>query len=391
MINANFDKLGKNYLFSEVARRVAAYKAENPGADVISLGIGDVTQPLAAPVVAAMTEASAGMGRAETFRGYSPDNGYPFLRAAIGGYYRGRGIDIGDDEIVVSDGAKSDCANILDIFERGITALIPDPVYPVYLDTNVMAGNSVRLVAGTDENGFTPHPPKERADIVYICSPNNPTGAVFSRALLSEWVGWVNENGAVILFDAAYEAFVSDPSLPRSIFEIDGARTCAIELCSLSKTAGFTGVRCGYTVIPRELERDGASLLKLWQRRQATKFNGVGYVVQRAAEAVFSPEGLAATRAVIDIYRGNARVLASALDALALSYTGGKDSPYLWLKTPGGMPSWDFFDRLLHEANLVGTPGAGFGAAGEGRFRLTAFGSPERTLEAADRLKNFRL
>lgn len=387
-INANYLKLNESYLFSTIAKKVAAYTQAHPDKKVLRMGIGDVTQPLAPAVVAAMRKAAGEMGEKETFRGYGPEQGYPFLKEAIRGYYASRGISLEEDEIFVSDGAKSDVGNILDIFDTDNTVLVPDPVYPVYVDTNVMAGRRIVFADATAENGFLPMPDeKTDADIVYICSPNNPTGAAYSSAQLAEWVAYARKKGAVILYDAAYEAFVSEKGLARSIFEVEGAKECAVEFCSLSKTAGFTGTRCGYTVVPRALVRGGASLNKLWLRRQTTKFNGVSYVVQRGAEAVFTAEGMAQVQKNLEVYRRNAAVLSGCLDSLGIHYTGGKNSPYIWMKCPGFSDSWKFFDYLLEKANVVGTPGSGFGKNGEGFFRLTAFASEEATKEAAGRLR----
>ena len=387
-INANYLKLNESYLFSTIAKKVAAYTQAHPDKKVLRMGIGDVTQPLAPAVVAAMRKAAGEMGEKETFRGYGPEQGYPFLKEAIRGYYASRGISLEEDEIFVSDGAKSDVGNILDIFDTDNTVLVPDPVYPVYVDTNVMAGRRIVFADATAENGFLPMPDeKTDADIVYICSPNNPTGAAYSSAQLAAWVAYARKKGAVILYDAAYEAFVSEKGLARSIFEVEGAKECAVEFCSLSKTAGFTGTRCGYTVVPRALVRGGASLNKLWLRRQTTKFNGVSYVVQRGAEAVFTAEGMAQVQKNLEVYRRNAAVLSECLDSLGIPYTGGKNSPYIWMKCPGFSDSWKFFDYLLEMANVVGTPGGGFGKNGEGYFRLTAFASEEATKEAAERLK----
>ena len=387
-INRHYLELQQSYLFTNVNRRAAAFAAAHPDKKVIRLGIGDVTLPLCPAVVDAMSAAVAEMGVKETFKGYGPEQGYDFLKKALQDYYAEKGVTLQEDEIFISDGAKSDLGNILDLFDTDNTVLIPDPVYPVYVDTNIMAGRRIRFQNATAENGFLPLPDESvDADLIYICSPNNPTGAVYDRAGLRQWVDYANRKGAVILFDAAYEAFVNEPELPRSIYEIDGARTCAIEFCSFSKTAGFTGTRCGYTVIPEELQFDGVQLNKLWLRRQTTKFNGVPYVVQRGAAAVFTPEGRAQTAANIAYYRENAAILADALDELGISYVGGKNSPYIWLQCPGGMKSWDFFDLLLEKAAIVGTPGAGFGQNGEGFFRLTAFGDRANTLEAAGRLK----
>lgn len=387
-INANYLNLNESYLFSTIAKKVNAYTQAHPEKKVLRMGIGDVTLPLAPAVVSAMQKAASEMGEKETFRGYGPEQGYPFLKEAIRGYYASRGISLEEDEIFVSDGAKSDVGNILDIFDTDNTVLVPDPVYPVYVDTNVMAGRRIVFADAAAENGFLPMPDENTdADIIYICSPNNPTGAAYSAAQLAEWVAYARKKGAVILYDAAYEAFVSEKGLARSIFEVEGAKECAIEFCSLSKTAGFTGTRCGYTVVPRALVRGGASLNKLWLRRQTTKFNGVSYIVQRGAEAVFTAEGMAQVQKNLEVYRRNAAVLSECLDSLGIPYTGGKNSPYIWMKCPGFSDSWKFFDYLLEMANVVGTPGSGFGKNGEGYFRLTAFASEEATKEAAERLK----
>ena len=389
-INENFLKLEKNYLFINIAKKVKAFTESHPEADIIRMGIGDVTRPLCPAVVEAMRSAAAEMGCAETFRGYGPEQGYDFLRDRLRSYYEGFGVSLSEDEIFVSDGAKSDLGNILDIFSRDNSVLIPDPVYPVYVDTNVMDGRRIVYADADESNGFLPMPGGEKADIIYICSPNNPTGAAYNREQLKAWVDFALENGSVILFDSAYESFIVDPSVPHSIYEIPGAKGCAIEFCSLSKTAGFTGTRCGYTVVPDSLEFGGVRLNKLWLRRQTTKFNGVSYIVQRGAQAVFTPEGQAQTAANIAYYRENARVITAALDEMGIYYTGGKNSPYVWMKCPDGMDSWQFFDRLLERSAIVGTPGAGFGRNGEGFFRLTAFSTHENTLEATERLKNFR-
>ncbi|MDR0862168.1 MAG: LL-diaminopimelate aminotransferase [Oscillospiraceae bacterium] len=388
-INENFNNLKASYLFRDIAQKVNAYKSANPAANVIRLGIGDVTLPLAGAVVEAMLKATAELGIAQTFRGYDDGGvGYDFLRDAIAGYYAAKGVTLGTDEIVVSDGAKSDLGNILGIFAAGSTALIPDPVYPAYVDTNTMDGNKIVFMNGFADNGFLPMPTDGlTGDIIYLCSPNNPTGAVYTREQLKTWVDYANKIGAVILFDAAYEAFITDETLPRSIFEIDGARTCAIEICSLSKLAGFTGVRAGYTIVPKELERGGASLLALWRRRQTTKFNGVSYITQRGAEAVFSPEGLTQCRANIAYYLENAKIIGGVLDKLGIRYFGGENAPYIWLQAPDNRDSWEYFDYLLNEKNIVGTPGSGFGANGAGYLRLTAFGSRENVLEAVTRLQ----
>ncbi len=387
--NKNFNDIPESYLFAEVADRVAKYTKAHPDKKVLKLGIGDVTLPLAPSVIKALHDGVEDMSRAETFKGYGPYEGYSFLREAIADYYKKSGVTLSLSEIFVSDGAKSDLGNILDIFSKDNTVLVPDPVYPVYVDTNLMAGRKVIFADATEKNGFLPMPDyKVNADIIYICSPNNPTGAAYTRAQLKEWVDYANAKGAVILYDAAYECFVTDSALARSIFSVEGARTCAIEFCSLSKIAGFTGTRCGYTVIPEELKKDGVSANKLWLRRQSTKFNGVPYIVQKGAAAVFSDEGIKQIRANLAYYKNNAKLIADCLDELGVWYTGGKNSPYVWLKCPKGMSSWEFFDYLLNEAQVVGTPGAGFGKNGEGYFRLTAFGSEEVTKEAVNRIKS---
>ncbi len=384
-INANYLNLEESYLFATVERKVSEYKAAHPDKKVISLGIGDVTLPLPPVAVAAMQEAAAELGKKETFRGYGPYRGYRFLTEALQKQYAARGVALEEEEIFASEGAKSDLGNILDLFARDNRVLVPDPVYPVYVDTNVMDGREIRFVDGTAENGFLPPPPAERADLIYICSPNNPTGAVYDRAGLKAWVDYALKWGAVILFDAAYERFVADPALPRSIFEIEGARECAIEVGSFSKTAGFTGVRCGYTVVPKALVREGSSLNKLWLRRQSTKYNGLSYVVQRGAAAVLTPEGQEQIDRNIAYYRENARLMAEALEKMGVWFTGGKNSPYLFFDCGGD--SWSFFDRLLEEGQVVGTPGAGFGRNCKNFFRLTAFGDRDNTLEAVERLK----
>ena len=387
-INRNYENIQDSYLFTNIAQKVRAYSEQNPQADIIRLGIGDVTLPLPEAAVTAMAEAARELGVQETFRGYGPEQGYGFLKDAVREYYAGRGVALEADEIFISDGAKSDLGNILDLFDADNTVLVPDPVYPVYVDTNVMAGRRIVYANATAENGFLPAPNRaQQADIIYICSPNNPTGAVYPKEGLAAWVNYAKEQGAIILYDAAYEAFIAEPGLPRSIYEIEGARECAIEFCSFSKFAGFTGTRCGYTVVPFALEREGAKLNKMWLRRQTTKFNGVPYIVQRGAAAALSAEGRKQCLEHIGYYRENARVISQTLDELGVWYTGGKNSPYVWLRCPNGMDSWAFFDLLLHEANVVGTPGAGFGKNGEGFFRLTAFGSKERTAEAMERVK----
>ncbi len=389
-INRHYLDLEESYLFSTINTKVSAYKKDHPEAEVIRLGIGDVTLPLPQVCVDAMKEAADEQSHAETFRGYGPEQGYPFLREAIAGYYEKKGIGLAASEVFVSDGAKSDLGNILDIFSEENTVLIPDPVYPVYVDTNVMAGRKIVYMDACAENGFLPMPdPALKADIIYLCSPNNPTGAAYTKEQLAAWVSYALDNSAVILYDAAYEAFVSDPDLPRSIYEVKNADRCAIEFCSFSKTAGFTGTRCGWTIVPDALIFDGVRLNQLWLRRQTTKFNGVSYIVQRGAAAVFSEEGQRQVKANIDVYRGNARIIAQTLTECGVWFTGGENSPYIWLACPDGMDSWDFFDALLEQANVVGTPGAGFGKNGKSFFRLTSFGSPDATREAMKRIRTF--
>ena len=389
-LNGNFQNLGQSYLFVTIAKKVAAYTEAHPDHKIIRMGIGDVTLPLAPVVVEAMHKASEEMGKKETFRGYSPDsNGYPFLREAIAGYYKSFGVELNASEVFVGDGAKSDVGNIVDLFDVDTTVLVPDPVYPVYVDTNTISGRRIVYLDGTEENGFLPMPKEDHppVDLIYLCSPNNPTGAVYTREQLKVWVDYALKCKAIILYDAAYESFVTEPGLPRSIFEIPGAERCAIEFCSLSKTAGFTGMRCGYTVIRKELVVDGVQVSKLWERRQGCKFNGVSYITQRAAEAVFTPEGQKQITESLEYYRNNAKVMAQALEAMGIKFTGGKNSPYLWFKCPEGMGSWDYFDHLLNDLEIVGTPGEGFGKNGEGWFRLTAFGDAEKTKEAMERMR----
>ncbi len=382
--NENFKNIAENYLFAEVADRTKKYASANPDKKIIKLGIGDVTLPLAPAVIKAMHVAVDEMADAKTFKGYGPYEGYSCLREKIQSYYRSFGVEVGVDEIFVSDGAKSDLGNILDIFAKDNTVLVTDPVYPVYVDTNLMAGRKVILADATEENGFLPMPDKKvKADIIYICSPNNPTGAAYTKAQLKEWVDYANAIGAVILYDAAYECFIGDNSLARSVYSVDGAKSCAIEFCSFSKMAGFTGTRCGYTVVPKAL----GDANKIWYRRQATKFNGTSYVVQKGAEAVFSQEGQRQIKANIGFYKENAKLISECMDRLKIKYTGGKNSPYIWLKCPDGMNSWQFFDCLLENAQVVGTPGSGFGRNGEGFFRLTAFGGREETEEALERIE----
>ncbi len=391
-INRHFLELKDSYLFATVGAKYAAYTKAHPERKVIKLSIGDVTRPLAPVVIEAMHRAVDDLSRVETFRGYGPDQtcyAYDALLDSILGSYARKGVTLEKGELFISDGAKSDLGNLLDIFSTENTVLVPDPVYPVYVDTNIMAGRRILYADANEKNGFLPPPPKEKADLIYICSPNNPTGAAYDRAGLKAWVDYARRENAVILYDAAYEYFIDDKALPRSIYEIEGAKECAIEVCSYSKTAGFTGVRCGYTVVPEALVREGTSLNRLWARRQSTKFNGVSYVSQMGAAAVFSEEGERQIRENLAYYRENALRIAACLDGAGVPYTGGKNSPYLWMKCPGNTDSWTFFDRLLEEANVVGTPGSGFGKNGEGYFRLTAFGTAENTREACDRLAKF--
>lgn len=386
--NKNFNDVADSYLFAEVASRVAAFSRTHTDKKIIKLGIGDVTLPLVPEVIKAMHAGVEDMSKQETFKGYGPYEGYAFLRESIQSYYKESGVNLGLSEIFVSDGAKSDLGNILDIFSADNTVLVPDPVYPVYVDTNLMAGRKILFADATEEKGFLPMPDYSLdVDLIYICSPNNPTGAAYTKAQLKEWVDFANTKHAVILYDAAYECFVSDGNLARSIFQIEGARTCAIEFCSFSKIAGFTGTRCGYTVVPEELEKDGFNANKAWLRRQSTKFNGVPYIVQKGAAAVFTKQGMREIKQNLAYYMDNAKLIADCMDDLGIWYTGGKNSPYIWLKCPRNMGSWEFFDYLLNNAQVVGTPGAGFGKCGEGYFRLTAFGSREGTEEAVARIK----
>lgn len=386
-INACFEDLKQNYLFAEVAKRTAAFKTQHPECEIIRMGIGDVTLPLPPVVVSALQAGAAEMGCAETFKGYPDYEGYAFVREAISGYYASFGVTVAPGEILVNDGAKSDCANIGELFSRDSVVLVTDPVYPVYVDSNIMAGRKILYAAGSRETGFLAMPdPSVHADLIYLCSPNNPTGAAYTAEQLQAWVDYALQNQAIIIYDSAYEAFISEPELPRSILAIPGARRCAIELCSLSKTAGFTGLRCGYTVIPAELEADGHKVYDLWYRRQSTKYNGVSYPVQCAAAAVFTPEGQRQIRENLDYYRENAEILAHTLDELGIFYTGGKNSPYIWMQCPKGMGSWEFFDYLIEHTGVVGTPGEGFGDAGKGFFRFTAFSSRENTERAARKI-----
>ena len=404
-VNENYLKLPGSYLFAEIGRRVAAFKEAHPEADIIRLGIGDVTQPLPAVCIEAMHKAVDEMASAETFRGYGPEQGYDFLIEAIRkANYTDRGIDIEADEIFVSDGSKSDCGNIQEIFGVDNKVAITDPVYPVYLDTNVMAGRTGELKEdGHFEgitylpcdagNNFSPELPKERVDMIYLCCPNNPTGTTLSKEQLAKWVKYAKDNQAVILFDAAYAAYITEDAVPRSIYEIEGAKEVAIEFRSFSKTAGFTGTRCGYTVIPKAvkgLTKEGKAIEfnKLWNRRHTTTFNGTAYIIQRGATAIYTPEGQKQVKELVGYYMENARIIREGLEAAGIEAYGGINAPYIWLKTPNNMPSWDFFDKLLSEVNIVGTPGAGFGPCGEGYFRLTAFGDRENTLRAVERIKN---
>ena len=386
-INKHYLELENSYLFKTIAKKAADYKNEHPEADIIKMGIGDVTLPLPECTVKAMGEAVSEMGKKETFHGYPESFGEDFLLSAIKSHYEKIGVKVDTDEIVATSGAKEDVANILDIFSDDVTVLIPDPVYPVYLDTNIMAGHKVIFSEANGENGFLPMPDgSKKADIIYLCSPNNPTGAAYDYDSLKKWVDFALATGAVIFYDAAYEMFITDDS-PRSIFLIPGAERCAIEFCSFSKTAGFTGVRCGYTVIKKELTSDGVRLLDLWKRRQSTKFNGVSYIVSRGAAAVFSDEGEKEIRENITYYRENTKMMTEAFSSLGFTYYGGKNSPYVWLSCPFGMKSWEFFDFLLEKCNVIATPGEGFGSCGDGYIRLSGFGTHEKTREAMERIK----
>ena len=395
-INENFLKLQDSYLFSTIAKKVAKYTEENPDKQIIKLGIGDVTRPIVPACVEAMHKAVDEIGTAEGFKGYGPEQGYDFLRTAIvENDYKTRGVEIEKDEIFVSDGAKCDCGNIVDIFGKGNKVAITDPVYPVYLDTNIMSGREVIYLPVTAENNFVPELPKEKVDMIYLCFPNNPTGTVLTKEELKKWIDYAKENNSVILYDAAYEAFITEENIPHSIYEVEGAKEVAIEFRSYSKTAGFTGVRCAYVVIPKELKgktKDGeeVSYNKLWNRRTCTKFNGVSYIVQRAAEATYSEEGRKQIQENINYYLENARIIKQGLEKAGFTCYGGVNSPYVWLKVPDGMTSWEFFDELLEKANVVGTPGSGFGPHGEGYFRLTAFGTKENTQKAIERIMNLK-
>lgn len=387
-LNKNYDNLKDDYLFATIAKKVADFKANNKDEKVISLGIGDVTKPLCPAVIDYLHKAVDDMSTMDGFHGYGPYEGYEFLREALKNYYSNRNVDLGINEIFVSDGAKTDVANILDIMSSDNKVLVPDPVYPVYVDTNIMDGRSITFMNANVSNGFLAMPDYNiDTDIIYICSPNNPTGAVYDKAQLKAWIDYAIEKNAIILFDAAYESFISDFSLPHSIYEVEGAKKCAIEICSLSKTAGFTGTRCSYTIIPLELNYEGKSLNKLWMRHQSTKYNGTPYIIQKGALAVFSKEGQEQIHATLDYYKRNAHIIASTFDKLNIFYTGGINSPYIWFKCPNNMKSWDFFDILLNKYQVVGTPGVGFGTNGENFFRLTAFSTYENTLEAAKRIE----
>ena len=390
-INDNFANINQNYLFSEIGARVRAYEAGNPGKKIIRMGIGDVTLPLPEVIVKAMVKACEEMGKAETFRGYPPEYGYGFLRDRISIHYADLGVSIDPESVFVSDGAKSDLGNIVDILGRN-NVIIPDPVYPVYVDSNIMNGNNLSFINGTKENGFLPSPEDienngQAGSVIYLCSPNNPTGACYDREGLTAWVEYAQRTGSLIIYDSAYEAFITEDNIPHTIYEIPGAFECAIEVCSFSKFAGFTGVRCGWTVIPSSIKSGSTEVCALWKRRQATKFNGVSYPVQRAAEAALTEEGITDCRKNIEYYRNNAKLLTDLLDGKNIFYTGGKNSPYVWLECPEGYSSWEFFDRLLNEVQVVGTPGEGFGIGGDRYFRLTAFASHENTKEAVSRLE----
>ena len=386
-VNPNYTKIKESYLFAEVAARTAKYAKAHPEAKIIKMGIGDVTLPLCPAVIEAMHKAVSEMGVKETFKGYGEYRGYDFLCESICRYYKSFGVDIEVEEVFVSEGAKSDLGNILDLFDNDNTVLVTDPVYPVYVDTNIMAGRKVIYADATEDNGFLPLPDHSvHADIIYLCSPNNPTGAAYTRSQLAEWIAYAKAEGAVILLDPAYEAFITDEDVPHSAYEVEGAKDCVIEICSLSKTAGFTGTRCGYTIVPKSL-KFAEDLNKMWLRRQSTKFNGVSYIIQCGANAVFTPEGQKGVKENIAYYQENAAILMDALDECGITYFGGKNSPYIWLKCPDNMGSWEFFDKLLEEANVVGTPGEGFGENGKGYLRLTSFSTHENTREAMERLK----
>lgn len=385
-INENYLNLSSNYLFADIAKKVQAFKAENPEAEVISLGIGDVTQPLCPAVVEALHKAANEMGQSATFRGYGPERGYDFLRNAIvENDYRARGIDVDTDEVFVSDGAKSDTGNFQELLSEDCVVAVTDPVYPVYVDSNIMAGRRIVKLPCTAENGFVPAFPQEHVDVIYLCYPNNPTGTTLNKEQLKAWVDYALQHDALIFYDAAYEAFIQSKDVPHSIYEIPSAKECAVEFHSFSKTAGFTGVRCGYTIVPKTLP---VPLNQLWSRRQCTKFNGTSYISQRAAEAIYTPEGKQQIRTTISYYMQNAKLMRETLTQMGFTVYGGTDAPYIWVKTPKGMTSWEFFDWMLHSAHVVCTPGAGFGPSGEGYVRLTAFGTHENTEKALRRMAN---
>ena len=383
----HYADLKDSYLFYHIAQKTKAYLANHPDKSLLRLGIGDVSLPLCDAVIRALHSAVDDQGTKESFHGYMPECGAPFLREAIAGHYKKRGVVLSSDEVFVSSGASDELGDILDLFDRGSSCLVIEPAYPAYVDANIMAGRKIVHLASGKENGFLPEPDENvKADILYICSPNNPTGAVFSKQQLQAWVDFANENSCIILFDAAYEAFIEDDTLPHSIFELDGAETCAIEICSLSKTAGFTGTRLGYTIISKSLVRNGMNIHDMWVRNRTTKTNGVSYIIQKGGAAVFTDEGQRQIHENIQVYKNNAKVLMEALDKVGIWYCGGQNAPYIWLKCPKDMGSWEFFDYLLNEIQVVGTPGEGFGACGEGYFRFSTFGSPEDTKEAAERL-----
>ena len=388
IINSNLKKLSKTYLFTQVTEKVANYKKLNPEVKLINLGVGDYTLPLCDAVVKKLREAVNNLSKKETFRGYGPEEGYLFLRESIKKYYKTKGVDLDTDEIFISDGANSDIGNVLEIFSRDNPVLIPDPVYPAYVDANIIHGRKIEYLNATQENNFLPGIPKDevKSRIIYICSPNNPTGATYNYSQLKAFVDYALETESVIMFDAAYESFIKDQNLPSSIFSIEGAKKCAIEICSFSKIAGFTGVRCGYTVIPEEMVYEDSNMNKIYKRRLAARFNGVSYISQMGANAVFSREGTEQVNKNLDYFRKNAKILSSVFEKKGIFYTGAKNSPYIWFKCPSGMSSWDFFDYLLEKFNIVGTPGVGFGKNGENFFRLSSFGTLEETELAAERL-----
>lgn len=393
-LNENYLNLKESYLFSDIAKRVNKFVEENPDKKVIRLGIGDVTKPLNKSVIESLHFAVDEMANESTFKGYGPEQGYDFLRNSIKNYYDRKGISIEEDEIFVSDGAKSDTGNITDLFSVENTVMIPDPVYPVYVDTNIMDNREVIFLDANKDNDFLPLPDEnKKADLIYICSPNNPTGACYNKEQLKTWVSYAIKNESIILFDSAYECFVSDNNLPTSIFEIEGAKKCSIEFCSLSKTAGFTGTRCGYTIVPKDLiqinsKGEKMSLNKMWNRRQTTKFNGVSYIIQKGACAVFTEDGMKMSKETINYYKENAKIIAETMEECGIKYYGGINSPYIWFECPNNMSSWDFFDKMLNKIAVVGTPGVGFGKNGDGYFRLSSFGSRENTIEAMERFKN---